>query len=69
MPKKNGKGNVLWPMRFALTWQDKSPDPFICASILGKEERKAPSKWVAPDALVRVNVWPRSKLTKWDLTL
>ncbi|MDE2188373.1 MAG: glutamate--tRNA ligase [Patescibacteria group bacterium] len=33
-----GKGNVLWPMRFALTGRDKSPDPFICANILGKEE-------------------------------
>jgi glutamyl-tRNA synthetase len=36
--EKSGKGNVLWPMRFALTGRDKSPDPFICASILGKEE-------------------------------
>ena len=33
-----GKGNVLWPMRYALTGRDKSPDPFISASILGKEE-------------------------------
>lgn len=36
--EKSGKGNVLWPMRFALTGRDKSPDPFISASILGKEE-------------------------------
>jgi glutamyl-tRNA synthetase len=35
---EKGKGNILWPMRFALTGRDKSPDPFICASILGKEE-------------------------------
>jgi glutamyl-tRNA synthetase len=35
---EKGKGNVLWPMRFALTGRDKSPDPFISASILGKEE-------------------------------
>lgn len=36
--EKVGKGNVLWPMRFSLTSRDKSPDPFICASMLGKEE-------------------------------
>ncbi len=34
----NGKGDVLWPLRMSLTGQDKSPDPFISASILGKEE-------------------------------
>ncbi len=34
----NGKGNVLWPLRVALTGQEKSPDPFVCASLLGKEE-------------------------------
>lgn len=33
-----GRGNVLWPMRYALSGQDKSPDPFIIAEILGKEE-------------------------------
>lgn len=33
-----GKGNVLWPMRMALTGQDKSPDPFTCAHILGRKE-------------------------------
>jgi glutamyl-tRNA synthetase len=33
-----GKGNVLWPLRMALTGQDKSPDPYISAFILGKEE-------------------------------
>ncbi len=36
--EEKGKGNVLWPMRFALTGRDKSPDPFVSASILGKEE-------------------------------
>lgn len=36
--EKNGKGNVLWPLRFALTGQEKSPDPFMSAEILGKEE-------------------------------
>jgi glutamyl-tRNA synthetase len=34
----NGKGNVLWPLRVALTGQEKSPDPFTSAYILGKKE-------------------------------
>ncbi len=33
-----GKGDVLWPLRYALTGKAKSPDPFTCADILGKEE-------------------------------
>jgi glutamyl-tRNA synthetase len=33
-----GKGDVLWPLRVALTGQEKSPDPFVSASVLGKEE-------------------------------
>lgn len=32
-----GKGNVLWPLRFALSGRDKSPDPFTLAGILGKK--------------------------------
>ncbi len=32
-----GKGDVLWPLRMALTGQERSPDPFISADILGKE--------------------------------
>ncbi len=36
--EEKGKGNVLWPMRFALSGLDKSPDPFILADILGREE-------------------------------
>ena len=32
-----GRGNVLWPMRFALSGRDKSPDPFVLSEILGKE--------------------------------
>lgn len=32
----HGKGNVLWPMRYALTGQKKSPDPFTVAHLLGK---------------------------------
>lgn len=35
---KEGRGDVLWPMRTALTGQTKSPDPFTVASILGQEE-------------------------------
>ncbi len=35
--EKEGKGNVLWPMRFALSGKDKSPDPFVLAGILGKK--------------------------------
>ncbi len=36
--EKEGRGNVLWPMRYALSGRDKSPDPFTLAYILGKEE-------------------------------
>lgn len=32
-----GRGNVLWPMRYALSGREKSPDPFMLAEILGKE--------------------------------
>ncbi|MFH0846138.1 MAG: glutamate--tRNA ligase [Patescibacteria group bacterium] len=37
---EQGRGSVLWPMRYALSGKDKSPDPFVLASILGKEETK-----------------------------
>lgn len=33
----NGRGSVLWPLRYCLTGRDTSPDPFIVSSILGKE--------------------------------
>lgn len=33
-----GRGDILWPMRYALSGVDKSPDPFTLAEILGKEE-------------------------------
>lgn len=33
-----GRGDILWPIRYALSGQDKSPDPFALAEILGKEE-------------------------------
>lgn len=35
---EEGRGFVLWPMRYALSGKDKSPDPFLLAEILGKEE-------------------------------
>ena len=38
---EKGRGNVLWPMRFALSGREKSPDPFTLAKILGKEETVA----------------------------
>ncbi|MCK4918464.1 MAG: glutamate--tRNA ligase [Candidatus Pacebacteria bacterium] len=33
-----GRGSVLWPIRYALSGKDKSPDPFILCEVLGKEE-------------------------------
>ncbi len=36
-----GRGDVLWPLRVALTGQEKSPDPFVSAAILGKDESLA----------------------------
>ncbi|MCR4284362.1 MAG: glutamate--tRNA ligase [Parcubacteria group bacterium] len=35
---KEGRGNVLWPFRVALSGRQKSPDPFILSEVLGKEE-------------------------------
>ncbi len=34
----DARGKLLHPVRYALTGLDKSPDPFIVAEILGKEE-------------------------------
>lgn len=36
--EEKGRGNVLWPLRMALTGLDKSPDPFRVLEILGKIE-------------------------------
>ena len=36
--EEKGKGNVLWPIRVALSGKEKSPDPFTLLSVLGKEE-------------------------------
>ena len=38
---EQGRGSVLWPIRYALTGRDKSPDPFMVASIIGKKETLA----------------------------
>jgi len=36
--KLDSRGELLHPIRFALSGLDKSPDPFIIASIIGKNE-------------------------------
>jgi glutamyl-tRNA synthetase len=33
----HGRGDVLWPVRYALSGRDKSPDPFQLMAILGRE--------------------------------
>ena len=35
---EQGRGNVLWPLRVALSGQEKSPDPFTLLSVFGKNE-------------------------------
>ncbi len=35
---KGGRGAVLWPLRYALSGSDRSPDPFTLISILGPAE-------------------------------
>jgi glutamyl-tRNA synthetase len=38
-PKElGGRGAILWPLRYALSGLDRSPDPFTLIHILGKEE-------------------------------
>lgn len=36
--ESSGRGNVLWPLRVALSGKEKSPNPFALAYILGKTE-------------------------------
>ncbi|MCC7004925.1 hypothetical protein IT397_03345, partial [Candidatus Nomurabacteria bacterium] len=36
--EKEGRGAVLWPMRYSLSGKDKSPDPFELSEVLGKKE-------------------------------
>jgi glutamyl/glutaminyl-tRNA synthetase len=35
---KGGRGAVLWPLRYALSGAERSPDPFSLIFILGKDE-------------------------------
>lgn len=35
---EHGRGAVLWPLRYALTGRERSPDPFAVAATLGKTE-------------------------------
>ena len=34
---KEGRGAVLWPLRYALSGKERSPDPFTIAALIGKE--------------------------------
>ncbi len=36
--KEVGTGDLLWPVRYALSGKDKSPDPFVLIEIFGKNE-------------------------------
>ena len=36
--EEEGKGEVLWPLRVALSGQERSPDPFSIAFIVGRTE-------------------------------
>jgi glutamyl-tRNA synthetase len=40
LAEKEGKGDVLWPLRYALSGREKSPDPFTLTDILGTPESK-----------------------------
>lgn len=35
---KGGRGAVLWALRYALSGQDRSPDPFTIVSIIGRDK-------------------------------
>ncbi len=36
--EEKGRGDVLWPLRVCLSGKEKSPDPFMLAYIVGKDE-------------------------------
>jgi glutamyl-tRNA synthetase len=38
---KGGRGGVLWPLRYALSGKERSPDPFTLVSLLGVHEVKS----------------------------
>ncbi|MEK7634855.1 MAG: glutamate--tRNA ligase family protein [Patescibacteria group bacterium] len=40
LAEETGKGEVLWPLRYALSGKEKSPDPFTLIDILGTEESR-----------------------------
>ena len=39
--EEKGKGDVLWPLRVAITGKERSPDPFISGAVIGKNETLA----------------------------
>lgn len=38
LAEEKGRGNILWPLRVSLSGKEKSPDPFVLLSTLGKDE-------------------------------
>ena len=38
---KGGRGGVLWPLRYALSGKERSPDPFTLISVLGSTEARS----------------------------
>ncbi len=36
--ESEGRGQVLWPLRMSLSGREKSPDPFVIAGIIGRDE-------------------------------
>ena len=38
---EKGRSTVLWPLRVALSGREKSPDPFVIASFIGREKTLA----------------------------
>ncbi len=49
-----GRAAVLWPLRYSLTGKDRSPDPFVVSSVIGKEETLSRVKRVI-DALKKTS--------------
>lgn len=46
--EEEGRGEVLWPLRVTLTGRERSPDPFTCAHVLGRDETLARLGRIAP---------------------
>ena len=34
---EEGRANVLWPLRYALSGREKSPDPFVISALIGRD--------------------------------